>query len=75
MLSNVTGISPGGLKELSDDDLEVVSGGSQKYIRCVAICSTYGWRSRVGSPDFAYDSGIEHIESSSRCLNFQIAAI
>ncbi len=75
LLAGVTGISQGGLQELSDDELDAASGGSQQYLRCRAVCTTCGWRSRIGSPDFAYDLGVEHTDSSIRCSLFTIVAI
>ncbi len=67
-----TGLAPGDKQELSDEALDSVNGGSADHYRCMAVCSQCGWRSSVGSPNYAYDLGLEHIDNSQRCHRFHI---
>ncbi len=70
-----TDLASGGKQELSDEDLDSVNGGSQHHYRCMAVCSQFGWRSSVGSPNFAYDLGLEHIDNSQRCMSFNVVGL
>ncbi len=70
-----TGLASGGKQELSEEELDSVNGGSAHHYRCRAVCSECGWRSRIGSPNFAYDLGLEHVDNSERCMTFNIVGL
>ena len=75
LFSEVSGLQANSAQKLEEAELETVNGGSQQHIRCMAVCSTCGWRSRiVNKPETAYNLGIEHIDST-RCYSFQIAGV
>ncbi len=69
-----TGLDSGGKQELSEDDLDAVNGGIENHFRCMAVCKSCGWRSRIGSPNYVYDLGMEHIESGD-CRIFNIVGL
>lgn len=75
LLSGVIGDYPGATQELNEEELENVSGGTDRFYRVMAVCSQCGWRSSVGSPNYIFDLGIEHIDNSPLCYSIQLVAI
>lgn len=75
LLSGVIGDFSETTQELNEEELENVSGGTDKFYRTMAVCSQCGWRSGVGSPNYTFDLGIEHIDNRTTCFTFKLVAL
>jgi hypothetical protein len=62
----------GGAERLDESELESVTGGSQSFFRCMAVCFDCNWRSDIGKPETVCRWGKEHLVSSKSCSGFEV---